>query len=178
MNILKKILLGISILIGLSILGLMIYQMTKPDPKKLWPKIKAIITKSEIKTNTINTRKRSYLEYVLELEYSYEINQTKYTNYTYSNIDDIKNGTLDTIKNIKYQYPVGKEIDIFYNIINPQESFITFQKINIIPYIISSLIFLVVVPPIIIFGKPGKPRSRNIQNEKTTISANGVSISF
>ena len=163
--------------------------MNKPDVKKSWPKTKAKITVSDVKSKIVYTSDSSYVEYRLVLEYSYEVNKTKYKNFTYSNRNDIIKGSFEKIKKLSYPYSVGKEVDIYYNNENPQNSFINYEKINIGAYIISSLIFLIILPLFIIFAEPDnqnrirrrriRRRSRrSIRNNRTTISSDGIRISF
>ena len=181
MKLYKKILLFLSIIVGFSILGLMVYNMNKTDPKKSWPKVKAKITKSDFRSRVVYTDRSSYTKYDLIIEYSYEIDGQKFINISYSNTDNIKSGSFSEIKGLANQYQVDKEIDIFYNSNNPQESFIIYQDSNkIIVYVIFSVLFLVVFPLLIVFGKPAKKqvRYRSYQPRRTTFSSNGVSISF
>lgn len=180
MKLYKKILLFLSIIVGFSILGLMVYNNNKTDPKKSWPKVKAKITKSDFSSRVIYTRESSYTEYDLIIEYSYEVNGKKFTNISYSNTDNVKSGSFDEIQGLKNQYQVDKEIDVFYNTNNPLDSFIIYQSINnIIPYIVFSVLFLVFFPIIIIFGKPAKRQvSYTPPPRRTTFSSNGVSFSF
>jgi hypothetical protein len=167
----KNIIIGICVVIGLSLLFYGIHKNMKVDPSIQWPTITGKITESRMERTNMGTRsdadvhksffggtsvigdKHIKYEYRLYLTYKYEIGGTKYQNGIISeNISMTSTNESDIIrmKNIYYE---GKDVNIHYNPINPQQAYLEYHAPTVWGWIAGAIIIGVVTPLIIHFGQ-------------------------
>jgi len=119
----------ITAIFAIFLVVVLVKQNIKSNEIKSWPETTAIITDSYVsdwnrtKRTTIDDLKinREVTEYELKVSYEYEVDGIPYYGTTLSN-KRRKTRSLRSIENMLDRFPVGKEVPVYYDSLNPSDS--------------------------------------------------------
>ena len=122
-----------------------------------WPSVKGEIIESYVKKDVKQKAKgkRTETSYTPIIKYQYDVKGKIFVNsrYTMGMID----GGRKNVKRMVDQYPVGSNVEIFYNPDNPQKSTIIKATSTLVGYIMMVPLIVIILLGFVLLKKKKKP---------------------
>ena len=122
------ILFGVILLsVGLPLLYIGLRGLKYEDYWVHWQKTKGRILSASAIDESYATKSGTKARFVPNVKYEYILNDRAYTSNRLSNLYEVFHLKASALK-VMEQYPIGAEVDVYYNPHNPSESFLRFSR--------------------------------------------------